>query len=341
MSEIVTYKCPNCGGPLTFDPEKQKYTCDYCLSEFVQKELDAIAPDTQKTEAQPLLYNCPSCGAEIVTDDTTAATFCYYCHNPVILSGRVSGEFHPDYVIPFSIDKEKALEIFQSWMKKKRYVPKAFYSQDQIEKVSGVYFPYLMYSCQADGRLDASADKLRVWVTGDYKYTETSSYSIHREGNMDIRYVPRNALKKANRELAEGVFSYDMEKLKPFQMSYLSGFLAERRDMEESEFSEEVKKEVREFAESTLRNSIGSYDRVRVNNRSVDFRQEKWDYALLPVWTLTYNDQAKNKIYYFSINGENGRVCGKLPVDMGRLMVLFAQIFFPILIVMLIVGYLI
>ncbi len=38
MSEIISYKCPNCGGPLIFDPKKQKYACEYCLSEFTQKE---------------------------------------------------------------------------------------------------------------------------------------------------------------------------------------------------------------------------------------------------------------------------------------------------------------
>ena len=53
---------------------------------------------SQMTEGEAVLYTCPSCGAEIVTDSTTAATFCYYCHNPVVLSGRVSGEFLPDLV---------------------------------------------------------------------------------------------------------------------------------------------------------------------------------------------------------------------------------------------------
>ena len=44
----------------------------------------------QKEDA--LVYICPSCGAEVVTDATTAATFCYYCHNPVVLSGKLSGD---------------------------------------------------------------------------------------------------------------------------------------------------------------------------------------------------------------------------------------------------------
>ena len=30
--EVITYKCPNCGGDLTFDPASGKYKCEYCLS---------------------------------------------------------------------------------------------------------------------------------------------------------------------------------------------------------------------------------------------------------------------------------------------------------------------
>ena len=30
----ITYKCPNCGGGLVFDPGTQKYKCEYCLSLF-------------------------------------------------------------------------------------------------------------------------------------------------------------------------------------------------------------------------------------------------------------------------------------------------------------------
>ena len=134
----ITYKCPNCDGGLIFDPSSQKYHCEFCLSDFTQEELDALKPD----DSQAVLYTCPSCGAQIVTDETTAATFCYYCHNPVVLSGRLTGQFAPDYVIPFQIDRDKAKEIFAQWIAKKKYVPDAFYSGKQIETMTGVYFPY-------------------------------------------------------------------------------------------------------------------------------------------------------------------------------------------------------
>lgn len=46
-------------------------------------------------------------------------------------------------------------------------------------------------------------------------------------------------------------------------------------------------------------------------------------------------------MYYFAMNGQSGKICGVLPVDYGRLSGLFALVFFPVLIMLLIGGYLI
>ena len=42
--EVITYKCPNCGGDLTFDPVSGKYKCEYCLSSFTQEEMEKANP---------------------------------------------------------------------------------------------------------------------------------------------------------------------------------------------------------------------------------------------------------------------------------------------------------
>ena len=56
-----------------------KVTCEYCES-----VVDAEKNDT-----------CPNCGAGVICDSLTASTRCHFCHTPVILTGRLSGEFKP------------------------------------------------------------------------------------------------------------------------------------------------------------------------------------------------------------------------------------------------------
>ena len=49
---VISFKCPNCDGELIFDPETQKYKCEYCGSKFTQAELDALQPaESEETDA--------------------------------------------------------------------------------------------------------------------------------------------------------------------------------------------------------------------------------------------------------------------------------------------------
>ena len=35
----ITYKCPNCDAGLLFNAEKQRFSCEFCLSDFTAEEL--------------------------------------------------------------------------------------------------------------------------------------------------------------------------------------------------------------------------------------------------------------------------------------------------------------
>ena len=122
----VSYKCPNCGAPLSFIPGKKTVTCEYCGTEFEvstieelfrdKQELAARAAEAQEAkwetqdagsewsgdEAKALhAFTCSSCGAELVCDENTMATECVYCGNPTMIPKRFDGMLKPDYVIPF------------------------------------------------------------------------------------------------------------------------------------------------------------------------------------------------------------------------------------------------
>ena len=127
----VSYKCLCCGAPLSFRPEAEKVTCEYCGTElevktveefYAQKEAAAAAAQAAKEakwdtaaagneweqqEAELMkAFTCSSCGAEIVCDANTMATECCYCGNPTMLPSRFSGMLKPDYIIPFKKTKE-------------------------------------------------------------------------------------------------------------------------------------------------------------------------------------------------------------------------------------------
>lgn len=360
---VISYKCPNCDGELVFHPATQKYKCEYCASAFSQEELDQLLPG-QGRQIQPNsgpqeghaagrqenataserqaeegnIYQCPSCGAQIVKDDTTAASFCYYCHNPVVLSGRVSGEYLPHKIIPFAIDKKQATEKFLDYVHSKKFVPKAFFNKSQIDKISGVYFPYWMVDMDMEGSMRAEGRNVRVWRSGDTEYTETKIYHVERAGELHLEDITKNALKKANSKLSSGVLPYDMAKAKEFHMGFLSGFLAEKRDMGQAELAGEVRAEAKEYGEQLLKDTVHGYSSLSVRDCRLDCRKENWEYVLLPVWTVTYKGR-DGKMYYYSMNGQNGAVYGELPIDYKKVWMLSGMVYLVVFLLGLAGGF--
>jgi len=102
------------------------------LSEEEVKNLSLMSQDEDVVEdgdnGEYLEYHCPSCGANIVTDETTVATTCYYCKNPIVMSGKLERSQLPTKVIPFKVDRTRALESFENWMKTKKFVPRSFFN---------------------------------------------------------------------------------------------------------------------------------------------------------------------------------------------------------------------
>ena len=332
--ETLSYKCINCGGPLQYDASKLKFYCEYCRSEFteevlrqhfgnLEEKLDEERQSEEQSEEDQLygaaLFTCQSCGAEVIAEtDNTAATFCVYCHSPVVLTNRLKGEFKPDRVIPFKISEEDAKKRFREFCKKKWFLPKDFGSSAQLDMMKGVYYPYWLVDSHRDGGISATAEKVRRWTEGDYEYKETKIYKIRRAGVINFTKFPQSALSEDNsKNILKYVNPYDDEELKPFTMAYLSGFLAEKRDLERNQVQSEVDKALAEYAKKIYRDTVEGYDSVTIDSFDINTIDEHWNYALMPVWMMTF--KYRDKMYMYAMNGQTGKNFGALPLDKGKL----------------------
>ena len=341
--EAVQYKCPACGAGLKFDAEKQDFKCEFCDSVFNEEDffekdnkLESEAETSANAEFEnALLYVCPSCGAEVVTDETTAATTCYYCSNPIVLSGKLSGSLKPDYIIPFKMKKKDAINKFRELCAKKKFLPKDFISESRLEEIKGVYFPYWYVDCTANGSINAKSRHIRTWVVGDIKYTESTVKGHFRQGDMQIVNMPEAALKNKDRDILRYVCPFDGKDFVPFSMSYLSGFFAEKRDVEFSEIEEEINKKIRNLSSERLKNTINEAN-VSVTEGQINIGGKTSKYNLLPVWVLNYKHKDKNYIY--ALNAQTGKVYGELPVCKNKLIGLFAGVTCAVTALLSIVG---
>ena len=335
----VTYKCPNCGAYVAFRPDKQKWSCDFCSADFTEQDLlpkaEAYAEEAERKfvqaagsqeAAEPefaageqVAYHCASCGSEIITDATTVATHCYYCHNPVVLQGKLTADMKPDQVLPFTIGKGAAVQQFMDWIRKKRFVPKGFFSQEEVNSMTGVYYPHFITECEMDAALEGEGKKITTTTTARYIVTKTDHYSFRRRADIHFSNVMRSALKSVDRKLSDGIHPFPLDEVKPFSSAYLSGFLAERRDIDAAELEEDIRGELTGYAKPMLAEGL-PYQSYTGNATGCVTRQST-RYALLPAWVLTYQNRKSkdNQPYYYVMNGSTGKVCGKLPIDSGKL----------------------
>ncbi len=334
--DAAEYKCPNCNAELKFDPTTQKLSCDYCLSSFTIDEIKeiyaesvAVMPDeAEETEdefaSHTSLYHCASCGADIMADEHTTALFCYYCHNPVILSGKLTGDYKPSKIIGFKITREQALSKFKHWCSGRMFVPKDFNSDEQLEKMTGLYVPFWVANCDIKADYAAVGRRVRSWTTGSTEYTETKEYSVVRSANIFAEGIPADGESKIDDLLMESIEPFNYSELKDFSMSYFSGFFADKYDVDKAAVFPRIRSRATDAGRSIIRKSVSGYTSLKVMNETYSIKKTDWQYIMLPVWFMTY--RYNGKVYEFALNGQTGKLAGTPPLNKMKLSLVCAAI---------------
>lgn len=324
------YKCPCCGGSIEFDVGAQKMKCPYCDTEFdveAFKEYDSsnqeesvedISWDTadgaEWSEAEGMYtYVCKSCGGQIICDENTAATSCPYCGSPVILSGRLAGELRPDYVIPFKLGKEAAVAGLKKHISGLRLLPKVFKDENHIDEIRGIYVPFWLFDADADVDVHYKGTKVRAWSDSNYNYVETSYYAVRRGGSIGFNHIPVDGSSKLDDDLMQSIEPYDFSAAVDFNTAYLSGYLADKYDVDAAQSSQKANSRIRVSSEAAFGSTAQDYASKIVEACNIRLFNGKVKYALYPVWIL--NTSWKGNNYIFAMNGQTGKFVGDLPVD--------------------------
>lgn len=338
MATILEYKCPCCSGDIRFDASLQKMKCKYCDTEFEKDTLEAfntempdgqgdIDPDWSGSTADKAqwsqedsdgvgVYVCSSCAGEIVGDETTAATSCPFCGSSVILSGNLSGTYKPDYVIPFKIDKEGAKAAMKKFLEKKPLLPNSFKEESRIESIRGMYVPFWLFDCEADAAIKYRATRVRHWSDSNYNYTRTDHFLLIRAGDIAFEKVPVDGSSKMDDSYMESIEPYDYDGLEEFSMPYLSGFSADKYDVDCNESIPRANDRIRNSTYSAFSSTVFGYTSCYPVSTNIRLSKGDTKYALLPVWVL--NTKYDGEMYSFCMNGQTGKFVGRLPVDKGK-----------------------
>lgn len=315
-----SYRCPNCGASLVFDPDAKKMVCGFCgtmISPDDVTSLEAkdgfVLGDSWDEDAACFL--CENCGAKSITNVNTAATFCAFCGSPSI-SLTVNGGVKPMRIIPFTYGREEAETAFLEWCKRSKFLPKNFTSKQQIQKLSGIYVPFWLFDYYVGvncSYLDTTTEQL---PNGD---TRTQTYTKQKRGSLEWRQVPLDGSKYIPDSLMECIEPYNYEQLRQFDTKYLSGFHAENYDTSADELLRKIFLRVKDYVKGACGEGHSGY----MDNSFYDTPSA--EYVFMPVWFLNYKYHGKS--YTFALNGQTGKVAGEQPISILKVGLISLGIF--------------
>lgn len=332
-------KCPNCDGALEYNPSHSKMECPYCGNTFepqavmqapsrvqMQAEepqiINKVSDDTQET-MECKIYACTSCGGELVVNDVESSTFCAYCGQPTVVFSRVSRELRPKYILPFQISKEQAVQIIREKFSKGMMVPDEI-KNFQVERLRGIYIPYFLYNIYCyDFQILEGTDK------------NGSKRRYLREAQCEYKGIPLEASYHLNDEMSKLLGYFDFRNLKPFEPAYLSGFYADRYDIDKKKADETAVKRVMNDFNRKIRYSVPAKDlHILEQHPKQEIRDQ--DYVLMPVWFMTFRYQ--NEPYTMLVNGQNGVMAGAVPFKKSYVGLVFVTLTITFTVLFMMIG---
>jgi len=341
--------CVNCGAELRYAPGTTSLKCDYCG--YVQ-EIEPAETTFEELELKPYLeklgsqshseeitmLQCKSCGAEQHIEENYKSLHCVYCGSPLIIEdAKKESWILPGAVLPFQINQQKAHQIFKKWVKGLWFAPndlKKAAIDPQFTK--GLYAPYWTFDAQlyADysGQRGEYYYVTKTVGSGKNKRTVRERRTRWYPASGNVSGFVDDTLIKASKQrsgvIPSKVAHWNLKDLKPFDSSFLAGFVTEKYTIPLNDGHLEATKEARNIADNWARRDIGG-DTQRVHSIDMKLSDETFKHILLPVYVSAY--KFKGKRYNFFINGQTGTLSGKRPYS-------FWKIFFLVLGILLIIG---
>lgn len=329
-------KCPQCGGVMDFDPTTGKLRCPYCEYEEIipveedtpgkAEELDffeAVHTANKNWGVETKTVLCNACGAESIYDALQTAAVCPFCGSNQVMEANEEDTIAPGGVVPFSISDKQAAELFHRWIKRKWFCPKLAKDSAKPKRFKGIYLPYWTFDTATHSSYSGEygIDHRRKDRNGN-EHIETEWH--HTAGTYNEFIDDELVLASKNHDMAmlRKLEPFDTENNKAYKPEYIAGFVAERYSMGLKDAWEVAKKSVCDKLQRHVSDKVVKEhraDRTRNIHLSTKFNDITYKYLLLPVWVsnFKYNDT----VYQFMVNGQTGKVAGKTPLSIPKIVI--------------------
>jgi ribosomal protein S27E len=358
--ETHHYPCPDCGANLLFEPKDGFLSCPYCgRKEAIPQSAEQVQERSFEQYLQPredrlaqlasnaLDVQCQSCGAIVTFVPPEVARSCDFCGIAFVAQPTSADPtVAPEGVLPFKVSEPEANNALRNWFRSRWFAPTALKQLTRPDAMNGVYLPFWTY--------DTNATTYYEGERGDHYYVTETYYETDDKGNQvartrqvrHTRWSPASgtverwfddvlvaATTSLSQNRLEALQPWDLQELRRYDPKFLSGFHAQRYQVDLPQGFERVKLHCAGQIESDVRSDIGG-DEQRVHRMVTNYSGITFKHLLLPVYAGAY--RFKQKVYQLVINGRTGEILGDRPYSALKIALFIGVLILLILLIALV-----
>jgi DNA-directed RNA polymerase subunit RPC12/RpoP len=360
--KVHHYPCPSCGADLLYEPRDGFLSCPYCgHKEAIPQSADEVEERSfeqylrvrpeqmSRLAANALEVQCQSCGAKSLFMPPEVAGRCEFCGVQIVAQPKSADPMlAPEGILPFCVTQTDASSNLRGWLSSRWFAPNDLKHFAQPDAIHGIYLPFWTY--------DTNTTTYYTGLRGDYYY-ETETYTERdSQGNLvtrtrqvqRIRWSPasgtvtgwfNDVLIPATTSLPsarlDGLQPWDLHELRPYDPAFLSGFKAQRYQIDLEQGFERMRQVIAGEIENDVRGDIGG-DQQQIEELSTHYSGITFKHLLLPVYAGAY--RFNGKVFQIVVNGRTGEIQGERPYSFWKIALLVMSILFVILILALVFG---
>jgi len=322
-------KCRFCGHTEALPAQSRAEIRPHSLDEtLAQAAAGAVALSTKALEV-----TCTGCGAAVVFEPPQVAGNCSFCGADLVAQPRAADPLvAPDGVLPAKIPQEAAQAQVRQWIQSRWFAPNALKRMARQEGIAGVYLPFWDYDADTLSQYRGARGQ-HYWESETYEESDGRGGSVMRTRQVqrtawypaagEVSRQFQNVLIAASKSIAEAKLNalqpWDLQALCPYDPAYLSGFKAQRYQVELDAGYEKAKGVMQRTIQQDVRRAIGG-DEQSIDSVDTEYSRALFRHLLLPVWIGAFRFQ--DKVYQVVVNARTGEVQGERPYSVLKVTLL-------------------
>jgi len=290
-----------------------------------------MATEFAESTSDQLEISCQSCGAKLVLESNMRTALCPYCASPSIVTRPPSANRpSPTFLVGFVIDHDRATKAVKNWIAGSHMFARSDFKAAVPELTRGVYLPAYLYAAVANTVYSASIGEnyteIETYTTVDSKgksvtrtrtVTKTEWLPLSGDHCSYVVDVIVSASRGVANDALEAIEPFDLRALRRYADSFLSGWLAEESSRSQDECFRLAHDETVAKVGGMLQNFMpgDSYSSLQ---HQTELSHEVIDLVLLPIWTYAVRYAEDRPPVQILVNGQTGRVGGKVPVSAAK-----------------------